>query len=182
MHRFSTNLAEKCIKTLYCWRFIPRGWGPLPHMSRKDDVITWKRFTRFWPFVRGIHRLLVDPWGPCGYTDITWGALAVQRWAADNIKRRARYTSLRLGFLFSFTKQVFSAIWYVDILSHLSHPNWVTLVFDGLAHIWFQNIFNHGYDICRLGLIRSHRSWCDRQGYPQQGFWWSDLKPYYAGK
>ena len=27
-----------------------------------DDVITWKHFTRYWPFVRGHHRLPVTLW------------------------------------------------------------------------------------------------------------------------
>ena len=28
--------------------------------SASDDVIKWKHFPRYWPFVRGIHRSLVD--------------------------------------------------------------------------------------------------------------------------
>ena len=28
--------------------------------QRHDDIIKWKHFPRYWPFVRGIHRLLVD--------------------------------------------------------------------------------------------------------------------------
>ena len=30
------------------------------HLSKHDDVIKWKHFPRFWPFVRGIHRLPVN--------------------------------------------------------------------------------------------------------------------------
>ena len=29
-------------------------------ISKHDDVIKWKRFPRYWPFVRGIHRLPVN--------------------------------------------------------------------------------------------------------------------------
>ena len=31
-------------------------WAPLQH----DDVIIWKHFRRYWPFVRGIHQWSVD--------------------------------------------------------------------------------------------------------------------------
>ena len=40
-----TSWHDDCC--LHCWIF-------------NDDVITWKRFPRSWPFVRGIHRLTVD--------------------------------------------------------------------------------------------------------------------------
>ena len=40
------------------------GWGYGWYMKRKlfkqDDVIKWKRFPRYWPFLRGIHRWLVN--------------------------------------------------------------------------------------------------------------------------
>ena len=30
-------------------------------LAKHDDVIKWKHFPRYWPFVRGIHRSLVNP-------------------------------------------------------------------------------------------------------------------------
>ena len=33
---------------------------PIRSMSRLDDVIKWKHFSRYWPFVRGIHRSPVN--------------------------------------------------------------------------------------------------------------------------
>ena len=39
--------------------FVVKGFSwPQLHMTKPelhDDVITWKRFRRYWPFVRGIH-------------------------------------------------------------------------------------------------------------------------------
>ena len=33
---------------------------PLSHQTPHDDVIKWKHFPRYWPFVRGIHRSPVN--------------------------------------------------------------------------------------------------------------------------
>ena len=38
------------------WSGSPLFYTVYPH----DHVITWKHFTRYWPFVRGIHRWPVD--------------------------------------------------------------------------------------------------------------------------
>ena len=35
------------------------GWAPYTHAVH-DDVIKWKHFPRYWPFVRGIHRSTVN--------------------------------------------------------------------------------------------------------------------------
>ena len=33
------------------------GWNIIKNIAAKhDDVIRWKHFPRYWPFVRGIHR------------------------------------------------------------------------------------------------------------------------------
>ena len=34
--------------------------GMVPATARQDDVIKWKHFPRYWPFVRGIHRWPVN--------------------------------------------------------------------------------------------------------------------------
>ena len=40
---------------LVCITTAPNGWNPT-----HDDVIKWKHFPRYWPFVRGIHRWPVN--------------------------------------------------------------------------------------------------------------------------
>ena len=35
-------------------------WDVINHPSPHDDVIKWKHFPRYWPFVRGIHRSPVN--------------------------------------------------------------------------------------------------------------------------
>ena len=51
----TTALHQQCIanglRTLWCYKIIT---------CTHDDVIIWKYFTRYWPFVRGIHRSPVD--------------------------------------------------------------------------------------------------------------------------
>ena len=57
--RKSTTSVE--ILPLYTWIF----WGhildtPITDRDDHDDVIKWKHFPRYWPFVRGIHRSPVN--------------------------------------------------------------------------------------------------------------------------
>ena len=58
---------DRVITVRYSWTPHRRGcdfkcvssnttWGLMPH----DDVIRWKHFPRYWPFVRGIHRSSVN--------------------------------------------------------------------------------------------------------------------------
>ena len=35
-------------------------WKATQYMSAHEDIIKWKHFTRYWPFVRGIHRSPVN--------------------------------------------------------------------------------------------------------------------------
>ena len=49
-----TTSLEKTPTTHTCIRG-PRRWNP-----QHDDVIKWKHFPRYWPFVQGIHRSLVN--------------------------------------------------------------------------------------------------------------------------
>ena len=44
------------ISLQYCQRIVSKHLVYLPH----DDVIKWKHFPRYWPFVRGIHRSQVN--------------------------------------------------------------------------------------------------------------------------
>ena len=47
---------------LNCWGFFYwQKWAkPVPVLDHHDDVIKWKHFLRYWPFVRGIHRSPVN--------------------------------------------------------------------------------------------------------------------------
>ena len=49
---FMTKLTQKFIKQAYQWE--------AGNTKFHDDVIKWKHFPRYWPFVRGIHRSPVD--------------------------------------------------------------------------------------------------------------------------
>ena len=45
------------------WRRVSSGWHTalaVGHPDGHDDVIKWKHFPRYWPFVRGIHRSPVN--------------------------------------------------------------------------------------------------------------------------
>ena len=47
------------VNCTYSWRLLPsRTSGENSH--RHGDVIKWKQFPRYWPFVQGIHRSLVN--------------------------------------------------------------------------------------------------------------------------
>ena len=43
-----------------CCYFMGRYWWIVVELQERDDIIRWKHFARYWPFVRGIHQPLVD--------------------------------------------------------------------------------------------------------------------------
>ena len=47
---------------LFVWTRSNRmvAWVPVKQPENHDDVINWKHFARYWPFVRGIHRSPVN--------------------------------------------------------------------------------------------------------------------------
>ena len=52
---FSNKLAKQL--RVHCWFFLSRESRPFTTAKiAHDDVIKWKHFLRYWPFVRGIHR------------------------------------------------------------------------------------------------------------------------------
>ena len=97
------------------------GWGYLTRMSQTvwgfkiqraepwyflhDDVIKWKHFSRYWPFVRGIHRSPVNSphkgqWR--GALMFLWSAPWINGWAnnreAGDLRRhRAHYDVIVMG-------------------------------------------------------------------------------------
>ena len=48
------------LKITHICHFYFIGTGVIKRLSQHDDVIKWKHFPRYWPFVRGIHRSLVN--------------------------------------------------------------------------------------------------------------------------
>ena len=66
------QLTLTYIPTFHIWPRLIRDWIPtsgifsisyfvlildlIGHVENHDDVIKWKHFPRYWPFVRGIHR------------------------------------------------------------------------------------------------------------------------------
>ena len=38
------------------WTGSGNGLAPVQHQAIHDDVVKWKHFSRYWPFVRGIPR------------------------------------------------------------------------------------------------------------------------------
>ena len=57
----SESLADSLfISIIPCCFLVTRSWLPFSLSSTHDDVIKWKHFPRNWPFVRGIHRSLVN--------------------------------------------------------------------------------------------------------------------------
>ena len=70
----------------------------LPFPLQNDDVIKWKHFPRYWPFVRGIHRWPVNSphkgqWrGALMFSLIcTWNAWVNNREAGDLRRHRVHY-------------------------------------------------------------------------------------------
>ena len=68
--RLKVSYQSRCFNHLPPFQEV-RGWGQVPwlysiqavgqtvrimHLSNHDDVIKWKHFPRYWPFVRGIPR------------------------------------------------------------------------------------------------------------------------------
>ena len=47
---------ERCKWHCWLWVSYDVGYQHVPNLAAHDDVIKWKYFPRYWPFVRGIHR------------------------------------------------------------------------------------------------------------------------------
>ena len=48
------------ISTMKVFAIDVRYWTPADAQVKHDDVIKWKQYPRYWPFVRGIHRSPVN--------------------------------------------------------------------------------------------------------------------------
>ena len=56
--KLSANIC--IVYSTYLWRLVYLQILAVQVFSLHDDVIKWKHFPRYWPFVRGIHWSLVD--------------------------------------------------------------------------------------------------------------------------
>ena len=57
------GLSGACYTVVFCFVKVGIRWMPTIHVQQHpfhDDVIKWKHFPRYWPFVRGIHRSPVN--------------------------------------------------------------------------------------------------------------------------
>ena len=74
-------------------------WRPFLFLPKCDDVIKWKHFPLYWPFVRGIHRWPVNSPRKCQWRGVLMFSLICTRingWVnnreADDLRRhRAHY-------------------------------------------------------------------------------------------
>ena len=101
-----------------------------------DDVIKWKHFPRCWPFVRGIHRTLVNSPHKCQWRGSLMFSLTLpctKNWVnnrdAGNLGRhRARYEVIVMEFRFWIRGVVLSALSESlsarDALRHVSDSYW----------------------------------------------------------
>ena len=97
-HLFSQNIH---VPTLYDMIYQTNAvlWGMSSYELKHDDVIKWKHFPRYWPFVDGIHRSPVNSphkgqW--CGALMFLWSAPWINGWvnnweASDLRRHHAHY-------------------------------------------------------------------------------------------
>ena len=114
-----------------------------PHTKiRHDDVIKWKHFPRYWPFVRGIHRSLVNsphkgPWrGALMFSLISaWIKGWVNNHEAGELRRHRTHYVLFVCCLF------------VSLLSHF----W-------LIHLFYLHLLYQPYvGLCQATCVQSHQ-------------------------
>ena len=95
------------------------------HVYLHDDVIKWKHFPRYWPFVRGIHRSPVNSPHKCQWCGVlmfslicTWINGCINNGEAGDLRRhRAHYDvtvmlSISKPLLESMKTSIYVAIWH----------------------------------------------------------------------
>ena len=109
-----TPLGPKCLKVLVCcWA----GEKPISEpMVTQDDIIKCKHFPCYWPFVRGIHRSLVNSlhkgqWhGDLMFPLIcAWTNGWVNNWNAGDLRRHHTHYDITV-------MRCMNATWYNQIL------------------------------------------------------------------
>ena len=94
-------------------------WRPFSCLLNHDDVIKWKYFPRYWPFVRGIHRSPVNSPHICQWRGVLMFSLIcarINRWvnngeAGDLRRYRAHYDVIVMAINSSFG----SILWLVEL-------------------------------------------------------------------
>ena len=84
--------------------------------SQHDDVIKWKHFSRYWPFVRGIHRSLVN--SPQWRGDLMFSSICV--WINGWVNNPEAGDLRR--YLAHFDVIVMRVSHYIMVLFH--YPRW----------------------------------------------------------
>ena len=93
---FNGALPTGSLRWGYClqWHLACEGLYKVSLCTSHDDVIKWRHFSRYWPFVRGIHRSLADSphKGQCrGALIFSLNGWANNRDARDFRRHRAHY-------------------------------------------------------------------------------------------
>ena len=133
-----------------------------------DDVIKWKNFPRYWPFVRGIHRSPVNSphqgqWrGALMFSLIcTWINGWVNNREAGDLRRHGAHHDITvminiinhcLWFLFRDILRC-SIIWPSTGLLRLVDPQ-----HDGASQV--TSFWRHGGVLCVVYLVKPHVSFC----------------------
>ena len=141
MNSFSTKssseiITNPIISILYC-----RHYGGLdPIQLAHDDVIKWKHFPGYWPFVRGIHRPLVNSRTKANDAELwcfRWSAPEINGWvnnreAGDLRRHRAHYDVTVMDFVHNQNamKMYFPVVIRFLVIKSSCHvKNFMTLTF-----------------------------------------------------
>ena len=149
---------------LYC------GQSSLQCLQWHDDVIKWKHFLRYWPFVRGIHRSPVNSphkgqWrGALMFSLIcTWTNASVNnRDASDSRRHRTHYdiavmddiTVTLMTFLFQYPKII------LILVQYFIHYVMFTPYNTSVGHCDGYIVHSDGPPLLHLG--RNHSNICSR--------------------
>ena len=138
-HAYNTCMWLNC--THWPLKLPPHGTGHYSCQSHHDDVIKWKHFPRYWPFVRGIHRSPVNSphkgqWrGALKFSLIcAWTNGWVSNREAGDLRRyRAHDDVTVISFLFVTTAiKLWHALAIVNkfcTLKLICYPQWYSVVY-----------------------------------------------------
>ena len=92
-------------------------------MIRHDDVIKWKHFPRYWPFVRGIHRSPVNfphkgQWRGALMFYLIWINGSVNNREAGDLRRHRAYYDAIVTVLYIVGEKVVTPLFFPFIIAH----------------------------------------------------------------
>ena len=150
---------------------LPSGLSMLSCLH--DDVIKWKHFPRYWPFVRGIHRSLVNSPHKCQWRGALMFSLIciwINSWinnreAGDLRRNQAHYDVI---VMLQYRRLLISFIASVPVHISPSVPNHITTVslcgFNYWPKVWYW-----------LGYAQYHEADCYLNGHTQPVFAFSNV-------